>query len=72
MARQKTPQQIESQYNKLYMQNYRNGDNFLRGRRITQAALNTRTANGYNSTGLRTRNLDTIFRRRGGILYCSR
>lgn len=68
-GRRKTPAQIESQFSRLYMQNYRNGDDFGRGSRIVQAAKNVRRANGYESTGKSTRYSDTIFRRDNGSLF---
>ena len=51
------------------MNNYRNGDSLARSQRITRAAINTRAANGYASTGQRTRNMDTIFRRNNGSTF---
>lgn len=68
-GRRKTPAQVESQFARLYMRNYQNGDSFSRGHRIVQAALNVRRANGYESTGKKTRNSDTIFRRSNGSLF---
>ncbi len=69
MARKKTPAQIERQYSRLTLANYRNGDSLSRSQRITRAAQNVRAANGYSSTGSRTRNMDTIFRRNNGSTF---
>lgn len=51
------------------MNNYFNGGSLARSQRITRAAENTRAANGYSSTGIRTRSLDTIFRRDNGSTF---
>lgn len=61
MARRKTPAQIEEQSNRLILQNWQNGDDPARSRRIIRATSNVRVNNGYFNTGSRTRNMDTIF-----------
>ena len=70
MARRKTAAQIESQYRRLTMNNYRGGDSLSRSQRITQAAKNVRAKNGYSDTGKRTRNMDGIFKNsKNGSLF---
>lgn len=64
----KTPQQIERQSARAYIMNYLDGrkspdgENYARGSAIVRATNNARRRAGYESIGVRTRSLDTIFR----------
>lgn len=84
MARKKTPVQIERQVNRLYnlsessynaAMSAGKGFAFAQGRDrkntslIKRAAESVRNRNGYSSTGQRTRNLDTLYKKKSGGMF---